>query len=123
MPSSRRSAKLRAMALSDDEQRILREIEQELQNDSKFADAVSSSGLYRHSVRQIRWAIVGLVLSVVVLAVSLQVHFVLAFAIFVVMLALIALIERNARAIGRAGLQDVAGAIRKARESASRRLQ
>jgi hypothetical protein len=111
------------MALSDDEQRILREIEQELQNDSKFADAVSSSGLYRHSVRQIRWAIVGLVLSVVVLAVSLQVHFVLAFAIFVVMLALIALIERNARAIGRAGLQDVAGAIRKARESASRRLQ
>lgn len=111
------------MGLSDDEQRILREIEQELQNDSKFADAVSSSGLYRHSVRQIRWAIVGLVLSVVVLAVSLQVHFVLAFAIFVVMLALIALIERNARAIGRAGLQDVAGAIRKARESASRRLQ
>lgn len=111
------------MALSDDEQRILREIEQELQNDSRFADAVSSSGLYRHSVRQIRWAIVGLVLSVVVLAVSLQVHFVLAFAIFVVMLALIALIERNARAIGRAGLQDVAGAIRKARESASRRLQ
>jgi hypothetical protein len=111
------------MALSDDEQRILREIEQELQNDSKFADAVSSSGLYRHSVRQIRWAIVGLVLSVILLAVSLQVHFVLAFAIFVVMLALIALIERNARAIGRAGLQDVAGAIRKARESATRRLQ
>jgi len=111
------------MALSDDEQRILREIEQELQNDSKFADAVSSSGLYRHSVRQVRWAIIGLVLSVVLLAVSLQVHFVVSFAVFVVMLGLIALIERNARAIGRAGLQDVAGAIRKARESATRRMQ
>ncbi len=34
------------MSLSDDEQRILRQIEQELQNDSKFAQAVSPSGLY-----------------------------------------------------------------------------
>jgi len=37
-------------------------------------------------------------------------------------LALTAVIERNARAMGKAGLQDVAGAIRKARASAGRRL-
>ena len=110
------------MALSDDEQRILRQIEQELENDVKFAQAVSPSGLYLHSARTVRWAVLGLVLSVAILVVALQVHFLLAFAVFIGMLALLAIIERNARAIGRAGFQDVAGALRKARASASRRL-
>ena len=49
------------MALSEDEQRILRQIEQELQNDEQFAAKVSSSGLYSHPVRVVRRAIVGLV--------------------------------------------------------------
>lgn len=109
------------VGLSDDEQRILRQIEQELQNDSKFAQAVSPSGLYQHSVRLVRWSIVGLVVAVVLLVAALQLHFVAAFAVFLGMLALLAVIERNARAIGRAGIQDVAGAIRKARASAMRR--
>ena len=110
------------MALSDDEQRILRQIEQELQNDSKFAQAVSPSGLYTHSVRTVRWAIVGLIASLAVLIVLLQVHFIAAFAVFIAMVALLAIIERNARAMGKAGIQDVAGAIRKARTSAGRRF-
>ena len=110
------------VALSDDEQRILRQIEQELESDAKFAQAVSPSGLYLHSARTVRWAVLGLVLSVAMLVVALQVHFLLAFAVFIGMLALLAIIERNARAIGRAGFQDVAGALRKARASASRRF-
>ncbi len=109
------------MALSDDEQRILRQIEQELQNDSKFAQAVSPSGLYTHSVRTVRWAVVGLVICLVVLIGLLPVHFLAAFAVFLVMLALVTVIERNARAMGKAGIQDVAGAIRKARSSVGRR--
>lgn len=110
------------VALSDDEQRILRQIEQELQNDSKFAQAVSPSGLYTHSVRTVRWAIVGLVVSLAVLVALLQIHFLAAFSVFLVMVALLAVIERNARAMGKAGIQDVAGAIRKARLSAGRRF-
>ena len=55
------------MSLSDDEQRILRQIEQELQNDSKFAQAVSPSGLYSHSARTVRRAIFGLVIGLVLL--------------------------------------------------------
>lgn len=110
------------MALSDDEQRILRQIEQELQNDSKFAQAVSPSGLYTHSVRTVRWAVVGLVAGLACLVALLQVHFLAAFAVFLFMLALVAVIERNARAMGKAGIQDVAGAIRKARSSVGRRL-
>jgi Flp pilus assembly protein TadB len=110
------------MALSDDEQRILRQIEQELQNDSKFAQAVSPSGLYTHSVRTVRWAVVGLAICLGLLIALLQVHFLAAFAVFVVMLGLVVVIERNARAMGKAGIQDMAGAIRKARLSAGRRF-
>jgi len=110
------------MSLSDDEQRILRQIEQELQNDSKFAQAVSPSGLYSHSARTVRRSIFGLVVGLIILVALLQVHFMAAFVAFVAMLALTAVIERNARAMGKAGLQDVAGAIRKARASAGRRL-
>ena len=110
------------MALSDDEQRILRQIEQELQNDSKFAHAVSPSGLYTHSVRTVRWAIVGLVLCLALLVILLQVHFLVAFGAFIAMVGLMAVIERNARAMGKAGIQDVAGALRKARMSAGRRF-
>lgn len=110
------------MALSDDEQRILRQIEEELESDTKFAQAVSPSGLYLHSARTVRWAVLGLVASVALLVIALQVHFLLAFTVFIGMLVLLAVIERNARAIGRAGFQDVAGALRKARASASRRF-
>ena len=110
------------MALSDDEQRILRQIEQELESDTKFAQAVSPSGLYLHSARTVRWAILGLVVSVALLVVALRVHFLLAFGVFIGMPVLLAIVERNARAICRAGFQDVAGALRKARAGATRRF-
>ena len=61
------------MALSEDEQRILRQIEQELQNDSKFAQAVSPSGLYTHSAKTVRLAAIGLVLGLV-LAIHTNCH-------------------------------------------------
>ena len=47
------------MPLSEEEQRILRQIEEQLQSDQRFANAVSSSGLYRHSARTLRWAFDG----------------------------------------------------------------
>lgn len=109
------------MALSDDEQRILRQIEQDLQNDSRFAQAVSPSGLYAHSVRTVRHAVLGLVACLALMVVLMKVHFLAAFAAFVGMLVLLAVIERNARAMGKAGMQDVAGAIRKARATAASR--
>lgn len=111
------------MALSENEQRILRQIEEELENDSKFAQAVSPSGLYTHSVKTVRWAALGLVVCLVLLVVLLQIHYLAAFATFVGMLALLAVIERNARAMGKAGFQDVAGAIRNARSTAGRRFK
>lgn len=111
------------MPLSEEEQRILRQIEEQLQSDQRFANAVSSSGLYRHSARTLRWAIAGLVAGLVLLLVALQVHYVLAFAAFVGMLACVLVIERTARAMGKAGIADVAATMRRHRTSASSRLR
>ena len=103
------------MPLSDDEQRILREIEAQLKTDEKFASAVSSSGLYRHSARRVWWALVGVIVSLVAVVASLQIHFLIAFAAFVVMMCFALVIERQVRLIGRAGVQDLAQTIRKPR--------
>ena len=56
------------MPLSDDEKRILSELEEQLQTDTKFANAVSSSGLYSYAIRKVRWATLGVLVSLVVLA-------------------------------------------------------
>jgi len=96
------------VALSDDEQRILREIEDQLKSDEKFASAVSSSGLYRHSARKVWWLMLGMVVSLFAVVVALQIHYLLAFAAFVVMLGCALMIERQLRLIGRAGVQDLA---------------
>mgnify|MGYP003840531427 CR=1 FL=1 len=53
------------MPLSDDEQRILRQIEEQLQTDQRFAQLASPAGLYRQSARSVRWAILGVVFGLV----------------------------------------------------------
>lgn len=103
------------MPLSDNEQRILREIEAQLKTDEKFAHAVSSSGLYRHSARRVWWALLGMVLSLIGVVASLQIHFLVAFVAFIAMLGCALVIERQLRLIGRAGVQDIAQSIRKPR--------
>ena len=48
------------MPLSEDEQRILREIEENLSaTDPKLVQQVSDTTLYRHSARVIKWSVVG----------------------------------------------------------------
>ena len=95
------------MPLSDDEQRILREIEDQLSADEKFATAVSSSGLYRHSARRVWWSLVGVVACLVGVVLTLQIHFLVAFVAFVGMLSCALVIERQVRLMGRAGVQDL----------------
>lgn len=94
--------------MSDDEQRILRQIEEQLQTDERFAHAVSSSGLYRHSARTIWWASLGALVGLIGVVVALQVHFLLSFACFLWMLACALVIERQIRLIGRVGAKDLA---------------
>ncbi len=100
------------MPLSDDENRILREIEAQLQTDEKFATRVSPKGLYLHSAITIRRAAVGMLLCLAGLVAGLQVHYLVAFLGFIGMLACGLVIERQVRLIGRAGMQDLAQQVR-----------
>ena len=102
------------VALSDDENRILREIEAQLENDRKFAKAVSASGMYRAPARRMWWALVGVVVCLVAMVLALQVHFVAGFAGFAGMLACAMVVEREARAMGRTGMKDLAETLRRA---------
>jgi hypothetical protein len=104
--------------LSDDEQRILLEIEKEFyDSDPEFAREVSETTLYRHALRNIKWAVLVGILGVIAMIGALQVHFVLAFGAFLVMFVSTVVIERNLRKMGRVGLEKVAGSVR-SRQSA-----
>ena len=101
------------MPLSDDEQRILLEIEKEFyDSDPEFAREVSETTLYRHALRNIKWSVLIGVLAVVGMIAALQVHFLLAFGAFLLMFAAAVVIERNLRKMGRVGLEKVAGSVR-----------
>jgi len=107
---------LEPMPLSEDEQRILHQIEQQFyESDPAFAQSVSQTTLYRHALRKIRWATLLLVAGLAFLIATLQVHVVLAFLGFVIMLLAAFIIEKNARAMGKAGLEQVAGGLRSGR--------
>ena len=101
------------MPLSEDEQRILLQIEQEFyESDPEFAREVGETTLYRHAWRNIKWALVGFVVGLAVLISALSVGFIVAFAGFLIMFAATIVIERNARKLGRAGLEHVTGNLR-----------
>jgi Protein of unknown function (DUF3040) len=112
--------------LSEDEQRILLQIEREFyENDPDFAREVSQTTLYRHAYRKIKLGILGFVVGAVLLVVSLSVHFLLAFLGFLIVFASTIFIVRNAQRLGKAGLQQVrsGGGITNAFEGLGRRVK
>jgi hypothetical protein len=84
------------MPLSEDEQRILRQIEQELAQDPTF----SNRG-YRVSRRRLVLLALGLVGGLAVTILGLGVSFVLAFAGFVAVLVMAVLLESEIRLLSR----------------------
>ena len=68
------------MPLSEDEQRILNQIEQQFyESDPDFAHSVSQNSLYRHAFRNIKWSALLFVGGLAFLVATLQVHYALAF--------------------------------------------
>ena len=101
------------MPLSEEEQRILSEIESQLRaSDPDLARQVGSTTIYSHALRQLRWGIVAFVASFVATVLLLTVSFLLAFLGFLAMVASAVVIERAARRMGRAGIGDANQAIR-----------
>jgi MoaA/NifB/PqqE/SkfB family radical SAM enzyme len=90
--------------LSEDEQRILSEIEQHLYaSDPQLAREVGKTTVYRHAGRNLKWAGVGFVAGLAVMVMTFTASIVAAFAGFLVMLGSAIFFERNLRKMGRAG--------------------
>lgn len=96
------------MPLSEEEQKILREIEAQLnQSDPDLVEQVSRTTLYRHAARTIKWAALGFLAGFVLLLLTYQMTPIAAALGFAVMLACVFVIERNVRKLGRAGMQSL----------------
>jgi hypothetical protein len=94
--------------LSEDEQRILSEIEQQLyQSDPALARDIADTTVYTHAYRNLKWSLFGFVVGLVGLVLALSTSFFLAFGGFLIMLVCALAVERNLRRLGRAGLQQV----------------
>ena len=94
--------------LSEDEQRILSEIEQQLyETDPALAREVGSTTVYTHAFRNLKWAGVLFVVGVAVMIFALSTSYLMSFGGFVVMLASALWFERNLRRLGRVGLQQI----------------
>ena len=103
-----------SVPLSEDEQRILREIERTFyESDPEFAGKVRSETLYRHAGRNCKWAALGFLAGLVILLVSFARNPLLGFfGGFLTMLASAFVFERNLRRMGRAGWQQVMHSVR-----------
>ena len=101
------------MPLSEDEQRILTEIEQHLyESDPKLVHEVAKTTVYTHAFRNMKWATLGFVLGVVLMIALLSTNYVLAFGGFLMMLASVLMFERNARRLGKVGLDQMTRSMR-----------
>ena len=99
------------MPLSEDEQRILQEIETQFYaNDPHLAGEIGNHSIYTHCLRQMKWAGAVFAAGVVVLG-----SFVAAFLLGAVpMFGALLVFEANLRTLGRAGLQQVTNSARAA---------
>ena len=95
-------------------EQILSEIETQLRaSDPDLAHQVGSTTVYTDSLRKLRWGIVAFIAGLVLAVVLLSVNFVLAFVVgFLGMVASALFIERNARRLGRAGINEATQAMR-----------
>ncbi len=115
------------MPLSEDEQRILREIEENLSaTDPRLVQQVSDTTIYRHAARVIRLSVIGFVVGFALLLLTFTSALWLGALGFVIMLGCLLVIERNVRKIGRAGWESLtgsmgAGAVKGAFGNASKR--
>lgn len=94
--------------LSEDEQRILSEIEQQLyQSDPALARDIADTTVYTHAYRNLKWSLLGFVVGLIGMILALGTHYLLSFLGFVVMLVSALAAERNGRRLGRVGMQQM----------------
>lgn len=98
------------MPLSDEEQKILREIEAQLNaTDPGLVEQVSRTTLYRHSARSIKWAVLAFVFGLGLMVFTFTASLATAFAGFCIMLGALFVVERNLRRMGKGALNSLTG--------------
>lgn len=103
------------MPLSENEQNILAEIERHLEeSDPGLARDVGKRSIYRHAFSSLKWSVLGFIVGLVAMVALLRVHYLVAFAGFLVMLVSALGFERNLRMMGRAGIAQMTSAFRAA---------
>ena len=108
-------AKMEMVPLSEDEPRILHEIERSFyENDPEFARGVSTATLNRHAGRNTKWSVIGFLVGLVVLVTQLG-TFVLAAFGFLVMLGSAFVFVSNLRRLSRGGFSNMARSLRSRR--------
>ena len=100
------------MPLSEEEHRILQEIEKNFyENDPEFASRVRSETVYLHAVRNIKWALLGFVAGLAMLILTFTSSVVLGSIGFLVMLGSSVVFEQNLRRMGKAGWNDISSSV------------
>ena len=98
------------MPLSEDEERILSQMEERLsETDPRLVREVSETTLYTQPLRSMKWAVMGFIAGVALMVTTISMSYLLAFIGFLVMLGSALRLERNARQVGRTGIRQVAG--------------
>jgi hypothetical protein len=104
---------MEAVPLSEDEQRILHEIERSFyENDPDFARGVSTATLSRNAGRNTKWSVLGFVVGLLVLLTQFASMFWLGAVGFLVMLGSAFVFVSNLRRLSRGGLSNVARSFR-----------
>lgn len=97
------------MPLSEEEQRILQEIEKNFyDSDPEFAGKVGPGAITRHATRRLRMSAVGFVLGLIGLVLSFTTSVIVAFVFFLGMVASAVVAERSFRVLSKAGIEEVA---------------
>ncbi len=90
------------MSLSDDEQRILNEMEAQLaESDPRLVDDVTSTTVYTAAFKNIKWSLLLLVVGVVVMIFTLSTSFLLAAVGILIMLAAALILEKSLTKLGK----------------------
>ncbi len=103
------------MPLSEDEQRILQQIEAQLyESDPALAREVANTTLYSHAFRSLRLAALGFLVGCIIMVATLGISFLIAFVGFLVMLGSALVFVRSTRTLGRAGVEQMTQSMRTA---------
>ena len=103
-----------SVPLSEDEQRILQEIEQQLYASDPQLARQASTTVYRHAGRNLKWATLGFFVGLVFMVLTFASSTPLGIVGFLVMLGAALAFERNLRRMGKAGWRQWTDSMRAA---------